>query len=72
MCVENTSNGALAAGFDVTVLSGAHGTYDFNGKTAAEIEKEVEQRLQEKGARIVPWEEAVASWDANVQQLHQT
>ncbi|AEO67464.1 uncharacterized protein THITE_2144817 [Thermothielavioides terrestris NRRL 8126] len=60
-CVEATCNGALAAGFEVVLLSGAHSTYD-NGSTAAEeIEKEVEDRLRAKGAKVVTWEEAVAT-----------
>ena len=62
-CVEKTSSGALAAGFQVTVLSGAHSTYDSGGKTAAEIEAEVEGRLREAGARIVKWEDAVVAWE---------
>ncbi|KAK4032706.1 Isochorismatase-like protein [Parachaetomium inaequale] len=62
-CVESTCNGALAAGFGVTVLSGAHSTYDSGGKTAEEIEREVEERLRLKGTKVVPWEEAVAAWE---------
>ena len=62
-CVEKTSNGALKAGFDVTVLSGAHGTYDAGGKPAAEVSADVEGRLKELGAKIVKWEDAVAAWE---------
>ncbi|KAK4113237.1 Isochorismatase hydrolase [Canariomyces notabilis] len=62
-CVESTCNGALAAGFKVTLLSGAHSTYDVGGKTAVEVEKEVEERLRAKGARIVDWKDAVAGWE---------
>lgn len=61
-CVESTSNGALAAGFEVTLLSGAHSTYNDGGKTAEEIEREVEERLWAKGVKVVPWEEAVGLW----------
>lgn len=63
-CVESTCNGALAAGFDVTLLSGAHSTYDDSarGKTAVQIEREVEERLQKKGAKVVAWEDAIATW----------
>lgn len=61
-CVESTCNGALAAGFDVTLLSGAHSTYDDGGKTAEQIEREVEERLRMKGVKVVLWEEAVAAW----------
>ncbi len=61
-CVESTCAGALAAGFKVTVLSGAHSTYDSEGKTAEDIEREVEERLRLQGAKIVPWGEVVAAW----------
>jgi nicotinamidase-related amidase len=62
-CVEATCKGALATGSAVTLLSEAHSTYDDQGKTAAEIEREVEGRLRDKGVRIVHCEEAVASWE---------
>ena len=61
-CVQKTSKGALEAGFKVTVMRGAHSTYDEGGKTAVEIEREVEDELASKGASIVPWEQAVAGW----------
>ncbi|KAG7284563.1 hypothetical protein NEMBOFW57_010941 [Staphylotrichum longicolle] len=61
-CVESTCTGALAAGFNVSILSGAHSTYDDAGKTAEQIEKEVEERLEVKGANVIPWEEAIAAW----------
>ncbi|KAJ5918793.1 hypothetical protein N7454_009937 [Penicillium verhagenii] len=61
-CVEATTLGALAAGFDVTVLSGAHSTYDSDGKTAVEIEREIELRLSTRGAHIAPWEEEITAW----------
>ncbi|KAB5517470.1 Isochorismatase-like protein [Coniochaeta sp. 2T2.1] len=41
-CVLSTCKGALAAGFEVAVLRGAHSTYDEGGKTAVEIERDVE------------------------------
>jgi nicotinamidase-related amidase len=59
-CVLSTCRGALAAGFEVTVLKGAHSTYDCDGKTAEEIERDVEGELQAKGARVVAWEDVVA------------
>ncbi|KAH6614405.1 Isochorismatase-like protein [Chaetomium sp. MPI-SDFR-AT-0129] len=62
-CVESTCNGALEAGFGVTVLSGAHSTYDDSGKPAVDIEREVEARLKTKGAKIVPWENVIAGWE---------
>ncbi|KAL1903910.1 hypothetical protein Sste5344_010357 [Sporothrix stenoceras] len=62
-CVLSTCRGALAAGFDVALLSGAHSTYDVDGKTAKEIERGVETELQSKGAHIHPWEDVVKSWE---------
>jgi nicotinamidase-related amidase len=71
-CVEATCEGALAAGFRVTLLSGAHSTYDAHqgpdgvvSKTAVEIESEVEERLKGKGAKVVVWEDVVAEWETN-------
>lgn len=62
-CVESTCSGAIAAGFEVTLLAGAHSTYDDGGKGAVEIEREVEERLRGKGVTLVDWEEAVAGWE---------
>lgn len=59
-CVLSTSRGAMAAGFKVVLLSGAHSTYDLGAKTAAEVEGDVERALGEEGARVVGWEEWVA------------
>ncbi|KAL2146381.1 hypothetical protein VTI28DRAFT_4134 [Corynascus sepedonium] len=61
-CVESTCAGALAAGFKVTLLSGAHSTYDSDGKPADVIEREVEERLSSQGVKVVPWEEIIAGW----------
>jgi nicotinamidase-related amidase len=58
-CVGATSRGALDEGFGVTVLRGAHSTYDEGGKTAEEIEREIEKELEGKGAKVVDWEEWV-------------
>lgn len=55
----STCRGALAAGFDVILLKGAHSTYDMDDKTAGDIEGEVESQLERAGAKVVPWE----SWD---------
>jgi nicotinamidase-related amidase len=65
-CVESTCNGALAAEFKVTLLSGAHSTYDSGGKTAEEIERDVENRLRLEGVKVVPWEEAMDVWTTNM------
>ncbi|PYI03685.1 hypothetical protein BO78DRAFT_431900 [Aspergillus sclerotiicarbonarius CBS 121057] len=64
MCVEATCTGALAAGFRVTLLAGAHSTYDNDkeGKMAVELEREVERRLSTRGAKVVGWEKAVKGW----------
>ncbi|KAF3041520.1 hypothetical protein E8E12_004871 [Didymella heteroderae] len=56
-CVLSTCRGALAAGFKVVLLKGAHSTYDTDEKTALEIEKEVEEALEAEGARILSYEE---------------
>ncbi|KAF4468996.1 isochorismatase hydrolase [Fusarium albosuccineum] len=61
-CVLETCKGALAAGFRVTLLQGAHSTYDAKDKTALQIEKEVEDELEGLGASIVPSETAVPRW----------
>lgn len=60
--MESTCSGALAAGFEVTLLSGAHSTYNSGDKTAEEIERDVEERLLAKGVKIISWEEAVGLW----------
>lgn len=62
-CVLATSRGALDRGFKVTVLQGAHSTYDDPPKSAADIEREVEDQLSRKGAAITPWKDAVAAWE---------
>jgi nicotinamidase-related amidase len=59
-CVESTCRGAWEAGFGVTLLSGAHSTYDAEGKSAEEIELEVEGRLRDAGVKIERWEDIVA------------
>lgn len=62
-CVLETCKGALEAGFGVTLLRGAHGTYDFGGKGADEIGREVEVELEGLGAEVVGWEDVVAGWE---------
>jgi nicotinamidase-related amidase len=54
-CVLETSKGALTSGFDVTLLSGAHSTYDTTTRTAAQIEQDVEDQLGKLGAHIMDW-----------------
>lgn len=48
-CVLSTCRGALAAGFKVVLLRGAHSTYDAGGKSAGEIERDVEAMLGAEG-----------------------
>jgi nicotinamidase-related amidase len=55
-CVLSTSLGALNEGFEVALLSGAHSTYDVDGKAAVLIEREVEDVLKSRGTRIVDWD----------------
>jgi nicotinamidase-related amidase len=65
-CVRSTSLGALEAGFNVTVLSGAHSTYDErkgNMRKAGQIERDVDEELEGKGARIRKWEDVVKVWE---------
>lgn len=62
-CVVSTSKGALKAGFKVTILHGAHSTYDIPPKSATDIERDIEQELKLRGADVVPWEDALAAWD---------
>jgi nicotinamidase-related amidase len=55
-CVLSTCRGALASGFNVVLLEGAHSTYDIDGKPAGAIEGEVESQLERAGAEVLPWE----------------
>ncbi|KAI9150484.1 isochorismatase hydrolase [Paramyrothecium foliicola] len=63
-CVQATCQNALDAGFGVTVLSGAHSTYNTKEKTAEQLESAVEELLSSQGAKVVKWEDAVAQWKA--------
>lgn len=62
-CVLETSKGALEHGFSVTLLQGAHSTYDSPPKSAVEVERDIEDELRQKGAQIIPWEDAIATWE---------
>lgn len=62
-CVAETCKGALAAGFRLTLLQGAHSTYDDKQKTAADIERQIEEMLVSRGAEVVPWDSAVSRWE---------
>lgn len=65
-CVRETSLGALSAGIKVIVLQGAHSTYDDtdSGKSATQLEAQVEEELKAKGAVVVPWEKWLEEQDA--------
>lgn len=54
-CVLSTCRGALAAGFKVVLLEGAHSTYDVDGKPAKEVEIDVELILESAGAEVEGW-----------------
>jgi nicotinamidase-related amidase len=54
-CVRATSQGAIAAGFGVTLLQGAHSTYDTETKKAEEIERDIEEELKEIGVVVTSW-----------------
>lgn len=62
-CVLSTCRGALAAGFAVTLLSGAHSTYDSGELSAQELEQQVEELLRVQGAKVVGWEDAIKKWE---------
>lgn len=64
-CVKSTSEGALNAGFKVTLLQGAHSTYDSGSKTATEIEGEVEEGLRAKGVQLLEWKQCAELWGGN-------
>lgn len=57
-----TCKGALEAGFRVTLLHGAHSTYDTETKTALQLEQVVEDELAALGVSVSPWESTIAEW----------
>ncbi|KAF5553577.1 KGD2-2-oxoglutarate dehydrogenase complex E2 component [Fusarium mexicanum] len=61
-CVLETCKGALEAGFRVTLLQGAHSTYDTENKQAVQIEQDVENQLKALGASVTPWQTAIGQW----------
>ena len=54
-CVLSTCRGALAAGFKVILLQGAHSTYDYDDKPARDVEIDVEWMLESAGAKVQGW-----------------
>lgn len=57
-CVQATALGAVAAGFEVRLLSGAHATFD-GDLPAAEVSAAVEQALVSRGVQIEGWASAI-------------
>ncbi|KAI4657017.1 uncharacterized protein J4E79_007632 [Alternaria viburni] len=45
----------VPARFNVILLQGAHSTYDYNDKTAREVEIDVELMLESAGAEVEGW-----------------
>ncbi|KAM7183013.1 putative isochorismatase hydrolase [Rhypophila sp. PSN 637] len=62
-CVQSTCLGALAAGFKVTLLRGAHSTYDIGDKPAVDVEREVEALVVDNGGRVLDCVSLIAFWD---------
>ncbi len=52
-CVEATSRGALGEGFEVSLPRGAHATYDYDDRSAADVSAGVEGELESEGVDVV-------------------
>jgi len=52
-CVRETALAALAQGLSVTLVRGAHGTFDHEERTATEIAAAIEAELAQAGTRIL-------------------
>jgi nicotinamidase-related amidase len=55
-CVSNTARSALQLGYIVRVAQDGHGTWPFDGRTAAQIETEVNSQLAGAGALLATTE----------------
>lgn len=55
-CVADTLRSAIARGLKVTVVSDAHGTWDWGGETADQIIARQNEDFAAAGARVVPVE----------------
>lgn len=66
-CVKATALGALAEGFDTVLLAGAHSTYNRKPKLALQVEREVEDYVAKRGAKIMQWEDVLVRWRAKKQ-----
>ena len=51
-CVSNTTRSALQLGYNVHVARDGHGTWPWDGRSAEEIQSEVNTRLAEAGAAL--------------------
>lgn len=56
-CVSNTTRAALSLGYKVQVAEDGHGTWPSGGRSAREIRTEVNRKLAEAGAAMVPTEQ---------------
>jgi nicotinamidase-related amidase len=52
-CIQETSRGAMKAGFKVFLPHGAHGTYDDGTSAAAEVANAVERELAADGVEVL-------------------
>jgi nicotinamidase-related amidase len=52
-CVSNTTRSALQLGYTVRLAQDGHGTWPWNGRSAAEIREEVNAKLAAAGALLV-------------------
>lgn len=53
-CVSNTARSAIELGYRVRVAQDGHGTWPWDGRTAAEIRDDVNRRLAAAGAEVEP------------------
>lgn len=56
-CVVSTIKGALAAGFQATLLKGAHSTYSTQERNHFVIENDIEEEVGGLGVRLLRWED---------------
>jgi nicotinamidase-related amidase len=63
-CVSNTTRSALQLGYRVTLAQDGHGTWPWDGRSAAEIRAEVDIRLAEAGAALASTEQLTTALHA--------
>jgi len=59
-CVAATVRGAGQRGYRVTLVEDAHATYDWDGKSEAQIRDEMQREAVERGVRLVSAADAFA------------